>query len=139
MESNGTFNEQRIVRPDEIEWKPQPALPGGAQISMIHGNPEKEESYLFRLRVPPKISVMPHSHPEERIYTVISGVFFVGFGDKFNQDQLQRLLPGSLVFIPANAMHFQYSDTESYEVQVEGIGPTAFTYCDLREDPRLKQ
>jgi hypothetical protein len=26
---------------------------------------------------------MPHKHPENRIYTVMSGVFYIGLGEEF--------------------------------------------------------
>lgn len=129
----------RIIRPEDIEWKPQPALPHGAEISMIFGDPEEPGEYLFRLRVPPGIRVMPHSHPEDRTYTVVSGTFYIGFGDSFDEKGLYKLLPGSIVLIPADVVHFQYSDRDSYLLQVEGKGPSAVMYTNPGDDPRHNQ
>jgi hypothetical protein len=37
---------------------------------------------------------MPHKHPEDRVYTVISGVFSVGLGDEFDAGKLEAYPPG---------------------------------------------
>jgi hypothetical protein len=31
--------------------------------------------------VPSAVKLMPHKHPEDRIYTVLSGVFYIGLGE----------------------------------------------------------
>ena len=49
---------------------------------------------------------MPHIHPEDRVYTVISGVFYIGLGDKFDTDKLEAYPPGSVIVLPGNTSHF---------------------------------
>ena len=44
-----------------------------------------------RRRVPRGVKLMPHRHPEDRVYTVISGVFYIGLGDRFDPEKLQAL------------------------------------------------
>ena len=39
---------------------------------------------LIRVKVPSGVKLMPHRHPEDRIYTVMSGVFYIGLGDQFD-------------------------------------------------------
>jgi len=34
---------------------------------------------------------MPHKHPEDRVYTVISGIFYIGLGDQFDASKLESL------------------------------------------------
>jgi hypothetical protein len=34
--------------------------------------------------VPSGVKLMPHRHPEDRVYTIISGVFYIGLGDRFD-------------------------------------------------------
>lgn len=43
---------------------------------------------------------MPHRHPEDRIYTVISGVFYIGLGSQFDGDKVQAYPPGSVIILP---------------------------------------
>ena len=41
--------------------------------------------FAIRIRVPHGVKLMPHRHPEDRIYAVIYGVFYIGLGDEFNE------------------------------------------------------
>ena len=36
---------------------------------------------MIRVKVPSGVKLMPHKHPEDRIYTVMSGVFYIGLGE----------------------------------------------------------
>ena len=44
-----------------------PALPAGAQIAMIYGNPTEPELYVMLLKFPPNYKNPPHSHPVEQV------------------------------------------------------------------------
>lgn len=125
-----------FVKPDEIIWFPNPALPAGAQEAKILGDPSANEDYVIRVRVPPGKKVMPHTHPEDRKYTVISGEFMIGIGDLFNREKLELLPPGSFVFLPGGTPHFQYSENHDYVIQIEGHGPISTDYVNREEDPR---
>ena len=50
---------------------------------------------------------MPHRHPEDRVYTVISGVFYIGLGDQFDGDKVQAYPPGSVLVLPGETVHFK--------------------------------
>jgi hypothetical protein len=41
------------------------------------------------------VKLMPHRHPEDRVYTVMSGVFYIGLGDQFNADICTRIPPAA--------------------------------------------
>jgi len=41
------------------------------------------------------VKLMPHRHPEDRVYTVMSGVFYIGLGDQFNADKLHAYRPAA--------------------------------------------
>src|ERR1700730_9377659 len=45
---------------------------------------------------------MPHRHSEVRVYTVISGVFYIGVGDEFDADKLEACPPGAVSVLPGN-------------------------------------
>jgi hypothetical protein len=43
---------------------------------------------------------MPHNHPEDRVYTVISGIsgiFYIGVGDQFDAEKLHAYPPGAVI------------------------------------------
>lgn len=42
------------------------------------------------------VKLMPHRRPEDRVYTVISGVFYIDLGDTFDADKLHAYPPANL-------------------------------------------
>ena len=80
---------------------------------------------------------MPHRHPEDRIYTVISGVFYIGLGDQFDLDALRAYPPGSVVVLPGGTFHFHFAQAGEYITQVSGTGPLGLEYKDVHDDPRF--
>jgi hypothetical protein len=57
--------------------------------------PSEPGPYTIRVKVPSGVKLLPHRHPEDRVYTVISGVFYIGLGDQFDGDKLKAYPPGS--------------------------------------------
>ena len=70
----------RAVLPEDIDWQPFPAFPSGARLAVMVGHPAEAGPYVVRVKVPGGTKLMPHRHPEDRIYTVMSGVFYIGLG-----------------------------------------------------------
>jgi hypothetical protein len=50
--------------------------------------------------------LMPHKHPEDRVDTLISGVFYIGLGDEFDASKLKAYPPGAVIVLPGSAPHF---------------------------------
>jgi quercetin dioxygenase-like cupin family protein len=65
----------RVILPEDVEWKPFPAFPPGARLAVMVGHPSKPGPYVVMVKVPGGAKLIPHRHPEDRIYTVMSGVF----------------------------------------------------------------
>jgi len=90
-------NETRAIEPrktvfkatlsEDIDWKPFAAFPPSARLAVVAGQPSKPGLYTIRVKVPHGVKLMPHRHSEDRIYTVISGVFYIGLGDEFRPRQ----------------------------------------------------
>jgi quercetin dioxygenase-like cupin family protein len=129
----------RSVLPEEIEWKPFPAFPPAARLAVVVGEPTKPGPYTIRVKVPDGVKLMPHRHPEDRIYTVISGVFYIGLGDEFDADKLNAYPPGSVVVLPGDTPHFHWAKSGEYVTQVTAIGPLGLEYLDSHDDPRNKR
>jgi hypothetical protein len=85
----------KSVLPEDINWKPFAAFPPPVQLAVVVGQPSEAGPYTNRVRVPRGVKLMPHRHPEDRVYTVISGVFYIGLGDQFNVEKLEAYPPGS--------------------------------------------
>jgi quercetin dioxygenase-like cupin family protein len=129
----------RSVLPEEIEWKPFPAFPPAARLAVVVGEPTKPGPYTIRVKVPDGVKLMPHRHPEDRVYTVISGVFYIGLGDEFDADKLNAYPPGSVVVLPGDTPHFHWAKSGEYVTQVTAIGPLGLEYLDTHDDPRNKR
>jgi hypothetical protein len=80
----------RSVLPEDIDWKPFPAFPTSVRLAGV--------------------KLMPHGHPEDRIYTVMSGVFYIGLGDQFDGDKVEAYPPGSVIVLPGNTPHFHWAN-----------------------------
>ena len=126
----------RSILPEEIDWKPFPAFPLSARLAVLVGEPTQAGPYLIRVKVPSGVKLMPHKHPEDRIYTVISGVFYIGLGNRFDAEDLKAYPPGSVVVLPGNTWHFHWAKSGEYVTQVNAIGPLGLEYKEADDDPR---
>jgi hypothetical protein len=126
----------KATLPEDIKWKPFPAFPPSVCLAVVVGEPSKEGPYTIRVRVPHDVKLMPHRHPEDRVYTVISGVFYIGLGDQFDADKLQAYPPGAVVVLPGDTPHFHWAKSGEYISQVTAMGPLGLEYLDPKDDPR---
>jgi hypothetical protein len=127
------------VLPEDIDWKPFPAFPPSARLAVVVGIPSRAGPYLVRVKLPSGVKLMPHVHREDRIYTVFSGVFYIGLGDRFDADRLRAYPPGSVIVLPGGTAHFHWARSGEYVTQVSGAGPLGIDYLDADDDPRLGQ
>jgi quercetin dioxygenase-like cupin family protein len=124
---------------ENIKWSLFPAFPAEARLAILVGNPKQAEPYVVRVKVPAGVMLMPHIHPEDRIYTVISGVFYIGIGTKFDASKLKAYPPGSVVILPGNTPHFHWAKSGEYVTQVSANGPLGIRYINPSDDPRNKK
>jgi hypothetical protein len=57
------------VLPENIQWRSFPAFPKTVQLAIVVGEPQKPGPFVVRVKVPADAKIMPHMHPEDRIYT----------------------------------------------------------------------
>jgi quercetin dioxygenase-like cupin family protein len=128
----------RAVLSEDIEWKPFPAFPPSVRLAVVVGKPSEAGPYVIRVKVPSGVKLMPHRHPEDRVYTVMSGVFYIGLGDDFDGDKLKAFAPGSVIVLPGDTSHFHWAKSGEYVTQVTAIGPLGLDYVNLKDDPRTQ-
>jgi lysophospholipase L1-like esterase/quercetin dioxygenase-like cupin family protein len=126
----------RSVDPEDIDWQPFPAFPPPARLAVVVGKPTEPGPYVIRVKVPSGVKLMPHRHPEDRVYTVISGVFYIGVGEEFDDGKLEAHPPGAVVVLPGGTPHFHWAKSGEYVTQVTAIGPLGLEYLDPENDPR---
>jgi quercetin dioxygenase-like cupin family protein len=122
--------------PEDINWVSFPAFPGTVRLSVLVGDISKSSPYVIRVKVPAGVKLMPHAHPEDRIYTVISGLTYIGLGETFDPKELKAYPPGSVIVLPGNTAHYHWAKSGEYISQVSGTGPLGINYIDPRDDPR---
>ncbi len=113
-----------LFTPDKMVWKPNPRIPT-LEASDLIGDSTQAGPYVQRVKFPPNNKVPPHTHPEDRVYTVISGTWYFGWGDKYDEAKMIALPPGSFYTEPANVPHYVESRGEPVVVQISGVGPSA--------------
>jgi len=108
---------------------------GGIRTVVLKGDPEGSGLYTIMLRVPAHTVIAAHTHPDDRVATVISGVWRIGYGDAFDRAKLKALPPGSFYTEPAGQSHFAETGDTPVIVQITGFGPTGTHYVDPALDP----
>jgi quercetin dioxygenase-like cupin family protein len=127
-----------VVKPDALIWKDNLALPKGAQVTTILGDPTKAEMVVQRVKLPPNYQIPPHTHPYVEIATVISGTYGTGEGEKLEKKG-EMLKAGSLYTHPAKHPHYAWTGNEEAIVQIQYVGPAGIDYVNPADDPRKTQ
>jgi hypothetical protein len=111
--------------------------PGQAVFKSGHRRQALQPSpYVIRVKVPAGVKLMPHRLPGDRIYTVMSGVFYIRLGDRFDGNKVEAHPPGSVIVLPGGTSHFHWAKSGEYVTQVTAIGPLGLEYLDPGDDPR---
>jgi quercetin dioxygenase-like cupin family protein len=128
--------DMHLYAPTGIEWKPGPsALPPGARMAVLEGDPTKEGPFVVRFQFPAGYHVPPHTHPKTERVTVISGTLYLATDEALDRSSAKELPAGSFGYWPAGMKHTAWSEGETV-IQLHGIGPWQITYLNPADDPR---
>jgi quercetin dioxygenase-like cupin family protein len=126
----------KTILSEDVDWKPFPAFPPSVRLAVVVGQPSQPGPYTIRVKTPHGEKLMPHKHPEDRVYTVISGVFYIGLGDEFDASKLEAYPPGAVIILPGNTHHFHWAKSGEYVTQITAMGPLGLEYLSAKDDPR---
>ena len=127
-----------MITPDQLKWgDAPPSLPKGAKLAVLLGDPAKEGTFVFRIRMPANYTIAPHAHPSSYTVTVLSGAPSVGLGDKLDAKAVHALKAGSFHYLPAKTNHYWLVKGPA-EIEVQGMGPFGVTYANPDDDPEKK-
>jgi len=129
-------NAFRTILAEEVDWKPFPAFPPSVQLAVIVGQPSEPGPYTIRVKASHGAKLMPHKHPEDRVYTVISGVFYIGLGQKFDPSRLEAYPPGAVIVLPGNTPPFPLGKIRCVRHPDHRDGPLGLEYLRATDDPR---
>jgi quercetin dioxygenase-like cupin family protein len=125
------------VLPSGIKWIPSPVVPGTYRAVLL-GNPDEAGPFVMRVKAPPGTRIMPHTHREERVYTVLAGEWKLGFGEKFDAGKLMTFPAGSVYRLPANVPHFQATGQSETIVQINSVGPSTTEFLNPSDGVQKK-
>jgi len=92
----------------ELEKMPWTKVPGidAQEFATIVGDRAKPGLYIQLVRWPPHSVLKAHSHPDDRYVMVLSGTFYHGIAEKFDEKKLEARPVGSFFTEPKGVRHF---------------------------------
>jgi len=108
----------------------------GVHTKVVFGDPSKVGFYSILLFVPAHTTIQAHTHRDDRIATVVSGEWHLGYGTHFDAKALKTLPPGSVYSEPGGDNHFAQTTDDAVIVQISGYGPTDTHYFEDKNDPK---
>src|SRR5262249_14097671 len=87
------INSSQRLTPSEIAALPPTGAGAGTsgvsgiQTRVLKGDPNKTGLYTIQLTIPPNTKIEAHTHPDDRVATVISGTWYIGYGDRFDEQR----------------------------------------------------
>jgi quercetin dioxygenase-like cupin family protein len=115
-----------VLVPTDLAWKPNPASPETEQ-AVLYGDPTKAGPYVMRIKFPANFINKPHTHPDNRLVTIISGTWNFGHGDTFDKAKGKVLPAGTFFIEPGNTVHYNFTNSEPVIIEIHGTGPTGTT------------
>jgi quercetin dioxygenase-like cupin family protein len=126
-----------LLVPGQLSWGKGPAsLPKGLQSVVIEGDPTKDGAFTLRFKLPPHYRISPHWHPAVEHVTVISGTFYMGAGERFDESKATKLPVGGFAVMAIGTRHFGFTRSEGCVIQIHGVGPWKVIYVNPKDDPR---
>jgi pimeloyl-ACP methyl ester carboxylesterase len=114
------------------------SLIAGVSTKVLFGDPSKPGFYAIVLSVPAYTTIAAHTHRDNRMATVVSGTWRIGYGEHFSEQRLKVLPPGSVYSEPADGAHFAQTGSEPVLVEISGFGPTDTHYVNPADEPKSK-
>lgn len=112
-----------VVLPTALTWTSLLNNPG-LQGAWVLGGETKPGPYIMRVKLAAGGKIPPHTHPDTRNSTVLSGTLYVGFGRTFDAAKLVAVPAGGVYVAPANVPHFVWAKDGEVVYQEAGVGPT---------------
>lgn len=114
----------KTVDQTALKYTPFPAFKG-IWVAQVSGTAAKPGSlYVVSVRYDHGAKSLPHTHPDQRIVTVLSGTFYAGDGQTFDEKAVHPLKPGSFLVIPANRVHYGWAKDGDVVLEEVGVGPS---------------
>lgn len=122
-----SLQQVQAVVPDDVQWSPNPNI-AGVESAIALGDPSNSELYVLFGKMASGAVFPAHTHPDDRITTVISGVMYYGVGSQFDRTSIHPYSAGSAIYTPAGTPHFMWVEDSEAVMQETGFGPTGIRF-----------
>ncbi len=109
-----------LVPFDKLDFK---GAAGQPQVATVFGDSTKPGLYGIIIKWPPHTNSRPHSHPNDRYITVLSGTWWIGTGPKYQPDNMVAMKPGTFIIHHAGQIHYDGAKDDSAMIYIVGMGP----------------
>ena len=118
-----------ITPPADIKWSTSAS---GNSTAVLYGDPSKPGMYIVLTKWSPGHMSMPHSHPNDRFITVISGTWWVGTGPNYDPASTKAIPAGSFVTHYGKQIHYDGAKDGECLLQIVGMGPAQSTSAEKK-------
>jgi quercetin dioxygenase-like cupin family protein len=101
----------------------------GMNAVFIMGAPNQPGLYTIRVHIADGGLMPPHSHPDDRMITVLSGTLHYGWGDKADPAATKAYPAGSFFIAKANEPHYAIGKGDAV-YQESGMAPTGTKWVE---------
>lgn len=112
------------VLPESLNWLTPPGNPS-LQAAWVVGAEAEPALYALRVKLSAGGRIAPHTHPDTRYSTVLSGTLYVGFGAVQDESAMVEVPTGAVYVAPAGQPHYLWARDGDVVYQESGTGPTA--------------
>lgn len=105
--------------PDKINW----VKTATQDTAILQGDPAKPGLYMELIRWHAGNMSRPHTHPNARYITVISGTWWLGWGPTYDPASTFPAKAGTYVVHHANQLHYDGAKDEDCVILIVGEGP----------------
>jgi quercetin dioxygenase-like cupin family protein len=111
------------ILPESLRWTSPPNLPG-LKGAWVLGSEKAHGTYVQRVELASGTRIAPHTHPDTRNSTVLSGTLYVAFGERPADADFVAIPTGAVYVAPANQPHTLWARDGKVVYQEAGTGPT---------------
>jgi quercetin dioxygenase-like cupin family protein len=111
------------ILPEKLQWTTPPNIPA-VRSAWVIGSEQQAGTYAMRVVLASNGRIPPHTHPDTRYSTVLSGTLYVGLGAKFDAAVMVVVPAGGVYVAPAGVAHFLWAKDGEVIYQEAGMGPT---------------
>jgi uncharacterized RmlC-like cupin family protein len=109
----------KVTLPDKINWRKGTT----SDTALLQGDPSKPGIYMELTRWKAGNTSRPHMHNNARYITVISGTWWLGWGNTYDPASMYPAKAGTYVVHEAMQPHYDGAKDEDCVILIVGMGP----------------